>query len=210
MKKNIVIAALFAFIGIVNISAQNTARAVQILDNIIGLSKTNAVKTGFVLSSKSNGANSLVMNGTFLMKGNKFVLKSNQMDVYFDGKTQWAYQKKVNEIDITNPTEKELSQTNPMAILSTFKNKSTVSLVKSSGSTNIIQLIPKVGNSDIKKIIVTVNKSNNYPLSIQLTDKKGTVSTLSLSRFQTNVKVSDNAFVLNEKSYKDAEINDLR
>lgn len=210
MKKNIVIAALFAFIGIVNISAQNTARAVQILDNIIGLSKTNAVKTGFVLSSKSNGANSLVMNGTFLMKGNKFVLKSNQMDVYFDGKTQWAYQKKVNEIDITNPTEKELSQTNPMAILSTFKNKSTVSLVKSSGSTNIIQLIPKVGNSDIKKIIVTVNKSNNYPLSIQLTDKKGTVSTLSLSRFQTNVKVSDSAFVLNEKSYKDAEINDLR
>lgn len=210
MKKNIVIAALFAFIGIVNISAQNTARAVQILDNIIGLSKTNAVKTGFVLSSKSNGANSLVMNGTFLMKGNKFVLKSNQMDVYFDGKTQWAYQKKVNEIDITNPTEKELSQTNPMAILSTFKNKSTVSLVKSSGSTNIIQLISKVGNSDIKKIIVTVNKSNNYPLSIQLTDKKGTVSTLSLSRFQTNVKVSDSAFVLNEKSYKDAEINDLR
>lgn len=48
------------------------------------------------------------IKGNFTMKENKFILNTEEMNVYFDGKTQSAYMTSVNEVSITNPTEKEL------------------------------------------------------------------------------------------------------
>lgn len=210
MKRITLLSGLLIAFTMFHANAQNDAKAVKIIENIINISKTNAVKTGFTLSSTSTAAGSQVVKGTFMMKGNKFNLTTGDMNVFFDGKTQWSYNRDVNEVTITNPTEKELAETNPLAILSAYKAKSIVKLVKTTASTNVIQLIPKLEKSDVKKIIVTVNKTSNYPLSLQLTDKKGTVSTLTFTQFQPNQKVADNEFVFNKNKYADVEINDLR
>jgi len=151
-------------------------------------------------------------DGSFTMKSNKFILNMDEMNVFFDGKTQWAYMTELNEVSITNPTEKELAETNPMAILSAYQNKSVIKFAKKNSSKTSfpIELTPNAKNSNIKKILVIVNKNNNYPLSIQLTDKKGMISLLTLSQFKTGLKISDNAFVFDVKNHKGIEINDLR
>lgn len=210
MKKIAFITILLTVFTSLSLYSQNDAKAVGIIENILKLSGTNAVKTNFSLVVKSSVGGSQTVKGDFTMRGRKFIFNSPDANVYFDGKTQWSYREDLNEVTITNPTEKELAETNPMAILSSYKAKSTIKMIKSTASLYIIQLIPKDAKSDIKKIIVSVNKTNNYPLSIQLTDKKGTVSTLTLSQFKANIKMAESAFVFNKNKYKDVDINDLR
>ena len=212
--RNVLFGLFVVLISIHSVNAQSSDKnAVKIINDMMNLVKTNAVKTNFTMSIKESSSNQThKTDGSFTMKSNKFILNMDQMDVFFDGKTQWAYMTEMNEVSITNPSEKELAETNPMAILSTYQNKSVIKFAKknSSKTSYPIELTPSAKNSDIKKILVIVNKNNYYPLSIQLTDKKGMISLLTLSQFKTGLKISDNAFVFDVKSHKGIEINDLR
>lgn len=193
--------------------AQSNNSAIKVLNNVVNVMQKNAIQTNFELGVKEAGsAKAQKMNGTFLMQGNKFVLNTNEMKVYFDGKTQWSYMPEINEVSITNPTEKELAETNPLSLLQAYRNKSTVRFAPKSKSktTHTVELLPKAKQSDFQKIVVVVNKTNNYPQSIQLTDKKGMMSTLTVSQFKTGIKTTNNTFTFITKNYKDIEINDLR
>ena len=212
--RNILCSLFLVLVTIHSVHAQSSDKnAVKVINDMMNLVKTNAVKTNFTLSIKEQSSNQTQKtDGSFTMKSNKFILNMDEMNVFFDGKTQWAYMTELNEVSITNPTDKELAETNPMAILSSYQNKSVIKFAKknSSKTSYQIELTPNAKNSDIKKILVIVNKNNNYPLSIQLTDKKGMISLLTLSQFKTGLKISDNAFVFDIKSHKGIEINDLR
>jgi len=211
--KKIIYSLLISILTFSTISAQNSTDAMRVVNEMMNLLKTSAIKTNFVMTIKEpTSAQPQSMKGDFTMKENKFILNTDEMNVYFDGKTQSAYMSLLNEVSITNPTEKELAETNPLAVLSAYKNKSVIKFAKKSPSKTVhtIELTPKDKNSAIKKILVNVNKSNNYPLFIQLTDKKGAISTLTLSQFKTGLKITDTSFVFNPKKYKDIEINDLR
>ncbi len=204
---------MIAIVAFTSIKAQSNSGAVKVVDNMLQLLKNNAIKTNFEMVVKEpSSPQSHRMKGNFTMKENKFILNTAEMNVYFDGKTQSAYMTSVNEVSITNPTEKELAETNPMAIISSYKRKSTIKFVRSSISKSFhnIELIPKDKNSSFKKIVLNVNKTNNYPLFIQLIDKGGMITDLTLTQFKSGLNISDNAFVFNPKKYKDIEINDLR
>jgi outer membrane lipoprotein-sorting protein len=97
--------------------AESNADAEKVIEDLLASVKTSAVKTDFKLSSKEK--NELVtqnVSGTFTLKGDKFVLDMTVMKAYFDGKTQWSYFTHNNEVSITEPSEKELSETNPRQI----------------------------------------------------------------------------------------------
>jgi outer membrane lipoprotein-sorting protein len=135
-----------------------------------------------------------------------------EMKVWFDGKTQWSYNQANNEVSVTEPTEKELSETNPLAILSGFKSKCTI---KFSGKTksaqnNCIEMTPKVANKTIAKIEVQVNKTNGNLASIKTITGAGSSSLLTLNNFQKGLKVTDNIFTFNSSKYKGVTVNDLR
>lgn len=211
--KKIVYSLMIAIVAFSSINAQSNSGAVKVVDNMLQLLKNNAIKTNFEMVVKEpSSAQSHRMKGNFTMKENKFILNTAEMNVFFDGKTQSAYMTSVNEVSITNPTEKELAETNPMAIISSYKRKSTIKFAKSSNSksVHVIELIPKDKNSSFKKIVLNVNKINNYPLIIELIDKSGMITNLTLTQFKSGLNIGDNAFVFNSKKYKDIEINDLR
>lgn len=193
--------------------AQNNAQAEQILTELLSSAKTNAIKTNFSLaiSDKSNPQGQTT-SGTFTLKGTKFMLEMSEMKAWFDGKTQWAYVPQNNEVSITEPGEKELSETNPMAILSGFKAKCVIrfsSKIKSAQN-YCIEMIPKTKNQDITKIDVQVIKSNGNLFSIKLTNKNGSISLLTLNNFQKGLNFADNIFVFNKAKYKGIVVNDLR
>jgi outer membrane lipoprotein-sorting protein len=134
-----------------------------------------------------------------------------EMKVWFDGKTQWAYQKSGNEVTITEPSVQELVQTNPMAILGNYRNKCNIRFCKTSSQYQCIQLTPKLKqNEDITEIEVQLTKTDGIPQSITVSQKNGTRTILILSQFQKNAKVSEQIFTFDAKKYKDAYINDLR
>ncbi len=213
MKNRIIIALgliLFTFQGIM---AQNNAQAEKTITDLLTEAKSNAIKTNFklIISEKSQ-PQPIVSSGTFTLKGTKFVLEMESMKAWFDGKTQWAYVQPSNEVSITEPTEKDLADTNPMAILSGFKAKCLIhfsSKIKSAQN-YCIEMIPKVKTTDMARIEVQINKSNGNLFSIKLTTKNGSTSLLTLSNFQKGISVPDNLFVFNAAKFKGVTVNDLR
>ena len=213
MKKRTLIAFAVILFTLQGISAQNNAQAEKKITDLLTEAKTSAIKTNFkLIISDKKDPQSMVSSGVFTLKGNKFVLEMDAMKAWYDGKTQWAYVSQNNEVSITEPTVKELSETNPMAILSGFKSKCLIrfSTRVKSAQNYCIEMIPRVKNSEILKIDVQINKNNGNLVSIKLTNKNGSASLLTLSNFQKGVTVSDNAFVFNQARYKGVTVNDLR
>ena len=212
MKKKIIYLFILLLSSLFTINAQNNNQAEQIISSVLLSAKNNAIRSNFtlIISDKSNPSGQTT-TGVFTLKGNKFVLEMDAMKAWFDGKTQWSYIPQNNEVSITEPTEKEISETNPMAILSGYKNKCSIrfSMIKSLQN-YVIDMIPTVKGSDILKIEVQVNKTTENLFSIKLTDKKGSTSLLTLSNFQKNIKVSDSFFVFNSSKHKGVTENDLR
>ena len=202
------------FISILTIqfaTAQNNTQAEQVLSNLLTTAKTTAIKTGFKLIATDKNSTQTT-SGTFTLKANKFILEMDAMKVWFDGKTQWSYIQQNNEVSITEPSEKELADTNPMAILSGFKSKC---LIRFSGKiksdqNHCIEMIPNVKNNDIVKIEVQVNKTNGNLFSIKITNKNGGNSILLTTNFQKGISIADNNFAFNATKYKGVAINDLR
>jgi outer membrane lipoprotein-sorting protein len=213
MFKKVIFPFLMLSFLLQTINAQSSADAEKAIEDLLSSVKTNAVKTDFKLSSKEK--NELVtqnVSGTFTIKGDKFVLDMPVMKAYYDGKTQWSYFTHNNEVSITEPSEKELSETNPMAILSGYKSKCNFSFSDKSKSTqnHCIEMVPKLKKNDIVKIEVQINKTTDNLVSIKLTNKNGGSSLLTLTNYQKDLKTPDNTFVFNSAKYKKVVINDLR
>lgn len=135
----------------------------------------------------------------------------DEMNAWFDGKTQWAYMAQNNEVSITEPTEKELAETNPMAILSGYKTKTVIRFSKTKSTQNyVVEMIPKVKNNDFTKIEVQVNKTTGNLVSIKLSAKNGSATLLTLTNYQKGIKVADDVFVFNKARFKGVTVNDLR
>lgn len=213
MSKKIIYSIAILLFSFQFISAQSNSQAEQILSNLLNTAKTTAIRTNFklVISDKNNPQGQF-STGTFTLKASKFVLEMDDMKAWFNGKTQWAYVPQNNEVSITEPSEKELSETNPMAILSGFKTKCLIrfSAKVKSAQNCCIEMIPKIKNNDIVKIEVQVNKATENLFSIKLFNKNGSTSLLTLSNFQKGISVVDNIFVFNSSKYKGVVVNDLR
>jgi len=213
MKKRTFIAFAVILFTLQGISAQNNVQAEKKITDLLTDAKTSAIKTNFkLIISDKKDPQSMVSSGIFTLKGNKFVLEMDAMKAWYDGKTQWAYVSQSNEVSITEPTVKELSETNPMAILSGFKSKCLIRFSSRVKSTQnyCIEMIPRVKNNEIIKIDVQISKSNGNLISIKLTNKNGSASLLTLSNFQKGLHVADNIFVFNAARFKGVAVNDLR
>lgn len=212
MKNKTIYLLTFILFSFQFIAAQSNVQAEKIITKILTDAKTNAIKTGFNLKiTDKNDPQPQVTSGVFTLKGNKFLLEMDEMKVWFDGKTQWAYVADSKEVSVTEPSEKELSETNPMAILSGYKTRCYIRFSKTKTTANhCIEMIPKVKNIDLLKIDVQVNKTNGNLVSIKLTNKNGSASLLTLSNYQKAVSAPDNIFSFNPAKYKGVVVNDLR
>ena len=210
--KRLTYSILALIISISSIQAQKAADAEKLITNFLTNAKTNAIKTNFKLTvTEKNAVNLQSSSGSFTMKGNKFVLEMDQLKAWFDGKTQWSYMVDNNEVSITEPTDKELGETNPMALLSNYKAKFGIRFSKTKSAQNhIIEMIPKVKNDDFLKVEVSLNKANGNLSSIKISDKKGKTTNLIVTNFQKGIRVADNIFTFDKSKYKSVLINDLR
>jgi|BarGraIncu00222A_1022003.scaffolds.fasta_scaffold29332_2 outer membrane lipoprotein-sorting protein len=196
-----------------SVAQKPVGHAEQILSELISNTKTTAIKTNFrLIVSERTNPEKYISSGAITLKGNKFFLETNEIKAWFNGKTQWAYSPQSNEVSITEPTEKEWAQTNPIAILASFKTKSIIRFSdKAKLSQNyVIELIPKPRNKVVEQIEVQVNKSTGNLVSLKLINKNGSVTSVTLSNFQKGISVNDNIFVYNPEKHKGVVINDLR
>ncbi len=192
--------------------SQNTPSADKVLTDVLNSVKITPFRTNFKLNIiDKTSAQEQSLTGAITIKGNKFFIDMTDMKVWNDGRTQWVYTSQNNEVSISEPTEKELAETNPMAILSALKPKCAVRYNKKKSSESYwIDMIPNSKSQNISKVEIQVNKSTLNLVSVKLVDKKGNITMLTLSGFQKGIKITDDSFVFNKAKYKGVVENDLR
>lgn len=186
----------------VSISAQNATQARKILEktaSIIG--RKGGAVANFSISGKYGNS-----SGTIAIKGNKFNAKTPQAIVWYDGKTQWTYMKKNQEVNVSTPTEAQQQSMNPYKFISIYKNGFKLGMKNVSEGWQI-HLYATNQKRMIKEMYIVVGK-NYLPKTIRMRQSNGW-TTIKVTNFKAK-NLADTMFRFNAKDFPNAEVIDLR
>lgn len=184
--------------------AQTGNQAKQILDKTAAvLSRKGGASASFQLSNAKMGK----VSGTIAIKGNKFHAATPQAIVWFNGKTQWTYLKKTEEVNVTTPTQAQQMMMNPYTFINIYK---TGYVMTTSTASNSYEVHLKAQNNKrtIQEMYITVDKKTYVPLTVKMRQQKAW-TTISISNFK-GVNQPASLFVFNSKEFPGAEVVDLR
>ena len=197
--------------------AQKDAKAREILDlSSQKYTEVGALTASFTMNIKDEKTKTTYsFDGTIQMKGNKFFLSTPDADSWFDGKTQWVYDKDGEEINITEPSEEEVQMINPSVIFDLYKKGSNYRFVgekRDIKQRNVyeIELTPNNKKGDIQRIILQINKEDYMPVTFTIFYKKNLQNIIYINSYKTKQTLPDSNFVFDKKKYPDVEIIDLR
>ncbi|SUB79218.1 Outer membrane lipoprotein-sorting protein [Segatella buccae] len=200
MKKKIVLMALAIVVSLC--SQGQTAR--QVLD------KTAAVigrKGGAQANFKLTGPQYGTISGTLAIKGNKFQANTSEAIVWYDGKTQWSYLRKTNEVNVTHPTQAQQMAMNPYSFINIYKTGYDATLT-TTGSNHVVHLSAQNKNRTVQELYITINRTIHVPSLVKM--RNGTNwTTINISNFKAKNQ-SDATFVFRSKDFPHAEVIDLR
>lgn len=187
----------------------STFSSYAISANEILTNATNKYTSSKSISATFNIINNGSNTGSITIAGDKFVITTAQLSTWFDGKTQWSYAPSANEVNISEPTQEELQQLNPFAIIGSFRNDYNAKLLDKKNGYKI-SLTPKNANPTIKNIVITFNSSTFLPSLIVITTKSNTKATIKVKSINVGNALPASTFTFNASKYPGIEIIDLR
>lgn len=192
-----------AFVAMMSIGAM-AQTAQQVLDKTAAvIGNKGGASANFNMSSSKYGSAS----GSIAIKGNKFNARTPQAIVWFNGKTQWTYLKKTNEVNVSNPTQAQQMSMNPYTFINIYKTgyKSTL---KTAGSNYVVHLVANNQKRSVAEMYITINKKTHIPSVVKMR-QGNTWRTITVSNFRAK-SVSNSTFNFNSKECPGAEVIDLR
>ena len=215
MRKYI-FSVLIALLSLPVIAQQQQSQAKAVLDRTAdAFRKAGGVKADFVVKAVTNGLAEGAENGTIQLQGGKFVLKTSDVVTWFDGKTQWSYVAKNDEVNVSSPTQEELQQINPYTFLYMYQKGFSYKL----GTTKTFRgkavweviLTAKDKKQELERITLFVTKDTYEPLYILLQQRgQQTRNEITVTSYQARQNYADSVFAFDRKQYPGAEIIDLR
>lgn len=177
--------------------------AKQVLDKAASaVSNKSGVTASFTL--KGGQMND---KGTISIKGKKFYATTPDAIIWFDGKTQWTYVKKNDEVNVSTPNESQLQALNPYSFIYMYKKGYTYTMTKKSNGYEV-HLTATDKKRSVQEMYITVNQSTYIPSQIRVKHSKGW-NTIEVSNFK-KANLSDGIFRFNSKDFPKAEVIDLR
>jgi outer membrane lipoprotein-sorting protein len=223
--KKIGILALLAAGTITSVYAQKDAQAKAILAEVSKKYKTyDVVKTNFMYTLESPQANlKETQTGTLLAKSksNKFKVtlftKGKPpviaQELISDGKEQWTYLKKDNEVQLNDANSNE-DALNPAHIFTIYEkgfNYIYTGEVKQYGTVyQTMDMTPTDSKKNFFKVRLMIDKVKKQIYSALIFDKNGNKYTYTMQTFLQNVNVSDAVFAFDVKAHPGVEVVDLR
>lgn len=205
MKKSIIL--LVALTAFFCVNAQTNLTPAQILGKAMGLvTSAKGVKADFIVSNSGYTG-----HGSVSASGNKFTVTMPDAKIWYNGKDLYTYNQNTNETTVVEPTPEELAQTNPFAYISSAQNNYSVSFstVKKAGM-YVLELIPAKKNGDVKRVTLTLRKSDFVPQKIVVEPRNGNPVSAEITSFKTGINMTPGEFEYPKSKYPKTEIIDLR
>ena len=199
MKKTTLILSLLL---IAAMAGAQTARSV--LDKAARmLSNKEGVTANFTMTNSQQQK----ISGTVSVKGIKLFAKTPVGIIWFDGKTQWTYLTKNEEVNVTTPTQAQLQTINPYTFINMYRDGYKYTMSQSAGEFKV-HLTASDPKRKIQEMFINVDKKSYAPTQVKLLQgKKWTQFDISGVKQQ---KLNDSMFRFNSKDFPNAEVIDLR
>lgn len=199
---------LKGFMG--NTFAEN---AMKVLDDTAErIRKAGNVKIEYKASLYDGSTEKATATGTMWLKESKLRIDTEDMKTWFNGKTRWCYVPSVDEVNIDNPSKKEMAAMNPYTFLGMYKKgfKMTVKETVYQGEAVYeVYLKAKYAKMEAREVYVEIRKNDLLPLRIRVRERNDWQH-VSILNFKENIQLDDDFFTFPEKDFPDAIKNDMR
>ena len=145
--------------------------------------------------------------GTINIKGKKFQITTPDVVIWFDGKTQWSYVKKNDEVNVSNPNESQLQALNPYNFIYMYKKGYNSTLAKK-GSNYEVHLTATDKKKSVQEMYITIQPKTYLPSEIRIKHPR-VWNTIEVNNVK-KANLSDGIFHFNSKDFPNAEVIDLR
>lgn len=201
---------LLTLLAVVITAFAATARAAESADALLDRAAAELAK-GTVTATYTAKSPDATVKGSLTMSGSLFTLTAGDMNLWYDGKTLWAYSRRAAEVNVSEPTADELAEVAPLAMVGAFRKAYTAKLLQAPRGQKKIQLTARARNASIRSLTITLNASTMLPVAMILNASNGTSMAITV----TSVKRSDKrtaatSFRFPASRFKGVEIVDMR
>ncbi|MGN6400382.1 MAG: LolA family protein [Flavisolibacter sp.] len=152
--------------------------------------------------------------GTVTMKGNRYKVMLDGMEIYSDGRTTWNYDKSANEVTVDNVNTAASAMT-PQKLFTNFYDQDFYYKLngtkKEAGKTlQEIELTPTDKTRPFHKVYVLIDKGTNTIYSARFLEKSGGRYSYTINSMKGTASVSDSYFAFDKSKYPGVEVVDLR
>lgn len=195
---------------------QSDPEAKKVLDAVSATFKTfNSPKATFTYSvENAQGKVLSSKKGSVNMKGNKYKVTMDGLEIFSDGKTIWNYDKSAKEVTVNNVDANPNAMT-PQKLFTNFYDKDfyykSNGIKKDGGKTvEEIELTPTDKSRPYYKVYVLIDKKTNTIRSAKFLEKTGGRYSYTITNLTPNASISDAEFLFNKSKYPGVEVVDLR
>ncbi len=195
-----------------------TAQAQSAKDLLDEVSKKVNSYTNIVINFKysiNNQAEHVAQEtrGDVTLQGNKYLLNIMGTKRMYDGKKLHVIVPEDEEINISSQDEDDGTSVTPSKMLTFYEDGYTykMDIVQDVKGRKIqyVKLIPIDSKSDLKEILLGIDKQTKHIYKMIQKQNNGTNVTITVNSFKTNQPLSETLFVFDKSKYENYYINRL-
>lgn len=175
-----------------------------VLQSFFAALEQKTMQSEITISIADSKTQPITYSGNITIHGKQFALEMFSMEAAYDGKTLYMYSEDTEELTLSTPTEEELIETNPFLYAQALLPICQYAEKEVDEKTQIT-LTPYDSAAGISKFIIRVATTDLRPISTEIHEMDGKVTTL---RF-TNPQYTNNPPIFSIQK-EGAFINDLR
>ncbi|WP_235935469.1 LolA family protein [Flavobacterium ichthyis] len=198
-----------------NLSAQNSQKAKNLLDEVSSKVKSYqniSIEFKYAISNPKENLNR-ESKGNVVIQGNKYVLNFMGVTKMYDGKKVYNIVPEDEEITISKSDENDENSITPSKMLTFFNTgyKYSWDILQNIKGRKIqyVKLVPTSAKDDRKEVFLGIDIQTKHIYNMMEIGKDGSKITTTVNSFKTNQPLSKNQFTFAESKYPNYYINNL-
>ncbi|NBL65980.1 outer membrane lipoprotein carrier protein LolA [Flavobacterium sp. NST-5] len=215
IKMNKILLFISVFFITFNLSAQNSQKAKNLLDEVSSKVKSYqniSIEFKYAISNPKENLNR-ESKGNVVIQGNKYVLNFMGVTKMYDGKKVYNIVPEDEEITISKSDENDENSITPSKMLTFFNTgyKYSWDILQNIKGRKIqyVKLVPTSAKDDRKEVFLGIDIQTKHIYNMMEIGKDGSKITTTVNSFKTNQPLSKNQFTFAESKYPNYYINNL-
>ncbi len=206
---------IILLIFVLGVTAVQAQTAKELLNEVSKKVKSyNNIVIGFKYTLNNPAENvSQETRGDVTLQGNKYLLNLMGTEQMYDGKKLHIIIPEDEEINISSQSDEDENSVTPSKMLTFYEEGYTykMDIVQNVSGRKIqyVKLIPMDSKSDLKEILLGIDKQTNHIYKMIQKQNNGTNVTITVNSFKTNQPLSETLFMFDESKYENYYINRL-